>query len=217
MEVGEMAEDPKDIDVIPEGAVTGTSPPAAPAPAVRAERPAVESCAEPPEVHREVRPVTRERRQNLSRRTQRILIAAGAVLVLVLAAFFTMGVTFADSPGAAAYPYTTTYDVIFPNSEKVQLGNVEILAIPSAESVTLSVNKQREDIALNEVKEISARRAIIAVLGIPVLKFDFKVLAEYRGMVGTDARFYLSVKTSDQMPEFIVGRLLPSNIQARPA
>lgn len=212
-----MTEDSKDIDVIPEGAAKETSPPAAPAPAVRVEKPAEESHAEPPEVHREVHTDTLQRRQGLSRRAQTILIVAGAAVVLILATFFTLGVTFTDSPGAMAYPYTTTYDVIFPNSEKVQLGNVEILAIPSAESVTLSVNKQREDIALNEVKEISARRAIVSALGIQILKFDFKVLAEYRGMVGTDARFYLSVKTSDQMPEFIIGRLLPSNIQARPA
>ena len=213
-----MTEDPKDIDTIPEIGAVETSPGAPAAPAGREEiSPAAEIRTEPREAHREARTATLEQGKRLSRRTQWILIGAGAVLVLILAAFFTMGVAFTDSPGAVAYPYTTTYDVIFPSTEKVQLGNVEILAIPQQNKVTLSVNKEAEEILLNETREISARRATISSLGVPILTFDFKVLAEYRGMVGRDARFYLSVKTSDQMPAFIIDRLLPASIQARPA
>jgi hypothetical protein len=151
-----------------------------------------------------------------TRRKNVMLVAIGFVAVLVILAALTFSITFTNATVAASYPYTTTYDVVFPNSEVVKFGNVEIIAIPQEDRVTLSVNKVPQTIALYETKEISARRARISVFWITVMEFDFKLLAEYRGQVGQDARFYLSEKTSQQVPAFLVDRLLPGNIRAQP-
>jgi len=156
-----------------------------------------------------------EGRQDTTRRNI-LLVVIGAVAILVIVAALTFSITFTNATAAASYPYTTTYDVVFPNSEVVRLGNVEIIAIPQADRVTLSVNKVPQTIALYETKEISARRAKISVFWLTVMEFDFKLLAEYRGQVGQDARFYLSEKTSQQVPSFLVERLLPGNIRAQP-
>ena len=36
-------------------------------------------------------------------------------------------------------------------------------------------------------------------------------------MTGSDATFRLAVRTSDQIPKFMIDRLLPADVQARPA
>jgi hypothetical protein len=173
--------------------------------------------AEPAEGRREPRPVTLEKAGFFEGRNRNLIIVAGAAVVIILAIFFTFNVTFTDSTGSTVYPYTTTYEVVFPTSERVQIGNVEILAIPFQDKVSLTVNKEPEEILLGETREISARKATISTLGIPMMGFDFRVFAEYRGMVGKDAKFYLSIKTSDQVPTFFIDRILPSSIKARPA
>ena len=215
-----MVEEDKGVDTLKESEDNPPVTPEQPA-GVEEPLPAAESRTMVHEVHREaapeVPPKTLERRRPLSRRTRNALLAVGAILVIVLAAYLSLGVTFTDSPGSASYPYTVTYEVIFPNSEIVRVGNVEILAIPSADKVALSINKQADEILLDQAKEISVRRATISMLGVPILEFDFKMVAEYKGMVGKDAKFNLAVKTSDQLPAFIVDRLLPASIQAKPA
>ena len=154
--------------------------------------------------------------QKDTRRRNTLLAAIGVVALLVIVAALTFNITFTNATAAASYPYTTTYDVVFPNSEIVKFGNVEIIAIPQDDRVTLSVNKNPQTIALGETKEISARKAGVSIFWITLMEFDFKLLAEYRGQVGNDARFYLSTKTSQQVPAFLVERLLPGNIRAQP-
>lgn len=152
--------------------------------------------------------------------THRGLKIALAVIVVVavfaVAAVATLNVEETTASTAMSYPYTVTYDVLFPNSEVVRLGNVEILAIPQADKVTLSVNKQPVELAIGEMQEISAKHAVIRTLGVQVVAFDFKIDGTYRGMVGDRADFYLAFQTSQQVPAFLIDQLLPRNVEARP-
>jgi len=65
------------------------------------------------------------------------------------------------SEQAAHYPYTVTYNVIFPNSNPVQIGNILIVAIPYADHVSLSVDKVPYDIRVGEQKEITRKQAAV--------------------------------------------------------
>jgi len=48
------------------------------------------------------------------------------------------------------------------------------------------------------------------------MDFDFKVDATYQGKSGDTTQFYLAFRTSQQVPSFLIGRLLPAGVQARP-
>lgn len=147
----------------------------------------------------------------------RVFLYVIAILILIaVAGYMTIGVTIGESTGGASYPYTTTYQVLFPSSEVVRIGNTELVAIPVDGRVTFSVNKEVKEIATGETKEIEKRKATITFLGIPILAFDFRVDATYLGKVGGSAQFYLAFKTSQQVPSFLIDRLLPPNVQARP-
>lgn len=145
------------------------------------------------------------------------LAAVGVLLVLAIVAVLSFSIAIGTSSGAAAYPYTVTYDVVFPNAEPVQIGNITILAIPTATNVTLSVDKVRYDIQVGERREISAKHATVTLLGIQLLAFDFVLEAGYLGLQGQDAHFALAVRTSEQIPRFLIDRLVPARVQARPA
>ncbi|NLX50166.1 MAG: hypothetical protein GXY82_09945 [Methanospirillum sp.] len=154
------------------------------------------------------------------RRNWRLTLGLAAVAVLLFAAILavlTFTVAIEDSVGDPAYPFTVSYDVVFPNAERVEIGNISIVAIPSRDNVTLSVDKVRHDIALGERRRISSKHANVTTLTIPLLSFDFTLDAEYRGMLGQDANFALEVRTSDQVPQFVIDRLLPARVKARPA
>jgi len=131
-------------------------------------------------------------------------------------AYLSFGVTVSDTTEGGSYPFTTTYDVLFPSGEVVRIGNMELIAIPLDDKVTLSINKEPKEIAKGETKEVSQRHARITVLGMPIQDFDFRIQATYVGKVGDRARFYLAFQTSRQVWSFLIDRLLPASIQARP-
>ncbi len=180
-------------------------PDAAPPPAAPPARPPPPSA--PPE-----KPEAKRR----NRRLTIALAAIGVVLVVAIVAVLSFSVSIGTSAGNATYPYTVAYDVVFPNAEPVQIGNITIVAIPSPTSVTLSVDKVPYEIRLGEKREISAKHATVSLLGVQLLSFDFTLEAEYLGMQGQDAHFALSVRTSEQIPKFMIDRLLPAKVQARP-
>jgi hypothetical protein len=146
-----------------------------------------------------------------------ILYLLLVLAVLAVVAYLSIGVTVSETTEGASYPYTTTYDVLFPSGEVVRIGNMELIAIPLDDKVTLSINKEPKEIAKGETKEVSRRHASIGVLGMTALEFDFRIQATYLGKVGDRARFYLAFQTSRQVWSFLIDRLLPGNIQARPA
>jgi hypothetical protein len=144
------------------------------------------------------------------------LSLVGLVLILLIVAFISIGITIGGSEQAAHYPYTVTYDVTFPNSNPVQIGNILIVAIPYADHVSLSVDKVPYDIKVGEQKEITHKQAAVTMLGYPLLSFYFKIDATYNGLVDRDAGFSLAFKTSEQVPSVIINRLLPSSVNATP-
>ncbi len=183
-----------------------TPPPAAPPESPRPlPRPA------PPSRPLTVHPQRRNWRLTLA------LAGIGLILLVAILAILTFSVAIAPSSGTTSYPYTVTYDVVFPHGEQVQIGNISIVAIPYPDRVSLSVDKVPYEIHLNETRQITAKHGTVTLLGVALLSFDFTLDAEYRGMTGSDATFRLAIRTSDQIPKFMIDRLLPGDVQARPA
>ena len=145
------------------------------------------------------------------------LFAILIVIVILAAAYLTIGVVFSEAPPAASYPYTTTYQVFLPASQVVTIGNSEIIAIPTGDQVTLSINGHPSVMSVGETKTIQEENAMISALSVKVMDFDFKVDATYQGRSGDTPQFYLAFSTSKQVPSFLIERLLPSSVQARPA
>jgi hypothetical protein len=147
----------------------------------------------------------------------RILVyVLGILLLILIAGYLTIGVVITEAPPAASYPYNTTYQVFLPASEKVTIGNADIIAIPVGERVTLSINKENKDMGIGETKTIQERRATISALFLKIMEFDFRVDATYRGRSGDTTEFYLAFRTSQQVPSFLIERLLPASVRARP-
>jgi len=82
----------------------------------------------------------------------------------------------------------------------------------------ISVDGQTEKLDVGENKLISEKRAVVKTLGITVVDTNFQIYLTYRGLSDQEtANFFLAVRTSEQVPQFIVNLLLPKNIQAVPA
>lgn len=145
------------------------------------------------------------------------LAAVGVLLVLAIVAVLSFSVAIAPSAGNATYPYTVTYDVVFPAAEQVQIGNITLVALPYPDRVSLWVDGVTHDIPLNQTREVSAKHATVTLLGLGLLSFDFTLEADYRGMVGRDATFALAVRTSEQIPKFLIDRMVPARVQVQPA
>ena len=146
-----------------------------------------------------------------------ILLGAVVILALLAAAYLTIEVAISEAPPAASYPYSANYQVSLPASQPVTIGNSEIIAIPTDNQVTLSINGQPTVMAVGETKTIQEKRAMITDLSLEVMAFDFRLDATYLGRSGDTAQFSLTFRTSEQVPSFLIGRLLPPGVQARPA
>lgn len=148
----------------------------------------------------------------------KVILAVVLILVAILAAgLITLSVTVTDPREGVAYPYTTTYVVLFPDGERVTVANTPMMALTYENEMIIDVNGQRNKIVVGEEKLISERRAIINVFGRPVLATNFQIFMKYLGMNGNKAQFYLTVKRSNDVPQFLINRLLPSEIEAQPA
>jgi hypothetical protein len=142
----------------------------------------------------------------------------GILVILIIAAFLTLSVK-ADLPPdpGTGYPYTTTYAVLIPDGLPIRIAETPILVLTSGNELIMKIGDQNEKFVAGQTKTISERRAEFRALGIPLLSTNYLIEATYRGRSGPNADFFLIVRTSRQVPSFLIERILPAEIQARPA
>jgi len=159
------------------------------------------------EVHRE--------RQNVGKGKVLLIVLAIFAIVLI-AAYFT--ITLEQSPPYAnvTYPWSTTYEVLFPDGKQVFIGSTSIIALTYQDEVIIDVDGNREKMVLGEERLISERRAAIKVLGIPIVETNYQMFIKFIAVEDKNIKFNLTLKTSRQVPQFLINRILPSEIQAHP-
>jgi hypothetical protein len=148
---------------------------------------------------------------------RRVLVIVLILLaVLVLVAYATIGVEQFPSTGEASYPFVTTYDVLFPDGTQVFIGSTSITALTFQDEVIVDVDGDRQRMQVGEERLVSERKAIIRTLGIPVVDTEYQMYIRYLGVEENQIHFNLTLKTSKQVPQFLIERILPPEIQARP-
>jgi hypothetical protein len=141
------------------------------------------------------------------------------VLILVVAtlAVFTLTIAVLESQAGSEFPYTTNYRVTLPDGKPVSVGSSSILVTSYNNELIADVDGTREKLVVGQERVISPRHARVTVLGIPVLETDFQITLVYLGSTGSNANFDMTVRTSNQIPEFVIRRLIPPEMNAVPA
>lgn len=152
----------------------------------------------------------------LSTGTKITIAVIGLLIIILAAAFLTITVTTTTVVESANFPYTTTYGVSFPEGETITIGNTRILVLSFNNEMVSDVDGDREKLVVGEDRIIAPRHARVTTLGIPVLDTDFQILLKYKGVRENRAYFDLTVKTEKQVPDYLLRRLLPREIDARP-
>jgi len=154
---------------------------------------------------------TREKNRTIA------LAVIALVVIVILAAVVTLSIQ-ADLPPepGAVYPYTTTYQVLLPDGQPIAIAGTTIIVLTSDDELFLRIGDQNEKFVVGQTKTISERKAVFRSLGIGILATNYRIDATYLGRTGNRADFFLIIRTSEQVPSFLIERILPREIQARP-
>lgn len=143
-----------------------------------------------------------------------IIVIAGAGAAAVL----TMQITpdqlaTQDTP----YPYTTSYQVSLPDGERVYIGSLDILAMQTGDRIALKIGDHREEMEMNETRQISPRVFSIRIFGTPVYDTGYQVNVTWTGVHKDRDTFKIVLRTNRRVPEWLMNRVIPGTIEAKPA
>ena len=148
---------------------------------------------------------------------KKILIGAvaAAIIIVIIAAILTFTVNVSTNVTGKALPYATHYNVALPDGEAVTIGSSRIAVMAYGDSVTTDVDGNREQLVVGQTRIISPRHAVISILGIPIYQADFQINLQYLGSSGSKDNFDLTIKTSQEVPTFLLDRLMPASVNAK--
>jgi len=139
------------------------------------------------------------------------------VVVIFVVAWLTLSVTVTDVTAGSALPFTTNYGVTFPEGQTITIGNTHITVLSYQNEIISDIDGDRQKLVVGEDRTISERRAVITTLGvITLMDTNFQIKLKYKGNRDNRAYFDMTVKTSRQVPDYFLSRLLPPEIDARP-
>lgn len=147
--------------------------------------------------------------------TKVLLGILGLIAIICVIAVVTLTVAVIESQTGTSFPYSTSYRVSLPDGELVTIGNSKIIVMVTGDSVDTSVDGNKETLVVGQERVISPHFARISALGVPLIDTDFQITLKYLGASGKNALFDLTIKTSKQVPELILKRLIPSNMNAQ--
>ncbi len=139
------------------------------------------------------------------------------VIVIATLAVFTLTIAVLGTGTGTEFPYTTTYRVTLPDGEPIAIGSSHILVVSYNNEMVAEVDGAKEKLVVGQERAISPRHARITVMGIPVIDTDFQITLTYLGSTGQNANFAMTVRTSNQVPELVLRRLIPPDMNAQPA
>ena len=139
------------------------------------------------------------------------------VVVIAVLAVFTLTIAVIDTKAGTEFPYITTYHVTLPDGQPITIGNSHILVTSYNNELIADVDGTKDNLTVGQQRVLSPRHARITVVGLPVLETDFQITLTYKGSTGDNANFDMTVRTSNQIPEYVIGRLIPPSMNAQPA
>ncbi|MDD4136544.1 MAG: hypothetical protein PHT99_01440 [Methanoregula sp.] len=156
-------------------------------------------------------------KQGWSTGTKVLVGIIALIVVIALIAVVTLTVAVLETRTGTELPYSTNYHVTLPDGEPITIGNSHILVTSYNDELIADVDGTKEKLVVGQQRVINPRHARVMVAGLPVLDTDFQITLTYLGSTGSSANFDMTVKTSTQIPEFVISKLIPSNMNAQPA
>jgi len=146
-----------------------------------------------------------------------ILGIIGLIIVILAVAFLTLSVSVTSVSAGTSLPFTTNYGVSFPEGQTITIGNTHINVLSYQNELISDIDGDRQKLVVGEDRIISERRAVITTLGaITLMDTNFNINLKYKGERDNRAYFDMAVHTSKQVPDILLNRLLPPEIDARP-
>ena len=146
------------------------------------------------------------------------IIIALVVIVIVFAAiaWFSMSETVTSVTPGTPLPFTTNYAVSFPEGQTTTLGNSRINVIWFENELITDIDGAKQILVVGEERNISERRGIMKALGvITLMDTNYAINLKYKGERDGRAYFDMAVHTSKQVPDILLKRMLPPEIDAR--
>jgi hypothetical protein len=139
-----------------------------------------------------------------------------AILVAVIA-FLTLSVSVSNVAAGNPLPFTTNYAVTFPEGQTIEIGNSRMNVLSYQNELISDIDGDRQKLIIGENRVIAERRAVIKTLGaITLMDTFFQIDLKYKGDRDNLAYFDMAVHTSQQVPDMLLSRLLPREINAQP-
>jgi hypothetical protein len=146
-----------------------------------------------------------------------IIIALVVIIILFAAiAWFSLSETVTSVTPGTPLPFTTNYAVSFPEGQTTTLGNSRINVIWFENELITDIDGAKQKLVVGEERNISERRGIMKALGvITLMDTNYAINLKYKGERDGRAYFDMAVQTSKQVPDILLKRMLPPEIDAR--
>jgi hypothetical protein len=148
--------------------------------------------------------------------TKVLLGIVALIVVIATLAVVTLTIAIIDTRVGTEFPYSTNYHVTLPDGEPITIGSSHILVTSYNNELIADVDGTKEKLVVGQQRVTSPRHAQVTVIGMPVIDTDFQITLTYLGSTGSNANFDMTVKTSAQVPELVIRRLIPPAMNAQP-
>ena len=138
-------------------------------------------------------------------------------IIVAVVGLLTLTVSVSNVTPGNALPFTTNYGVTFPEGQPIAIGNSHITVLSYQNELISDIDGDRQKLVEGEDRVIGERRAVITTFGvITLIDTNFQIDLKYKGNRDNLAYFDMAIHTSRQVPDMLLKKLIPSEMNAQP-
>jgi predicted transglutaminase-like protease len=137
-------------------------------------------------------------------------------IIILVSSFLTLSVSVTEVSPGKSLPYTTMYSVSLPEGQMVTIGDTHINVLSYQNELISDIDGNRQKLEVGVKRVISERRAVITIFNtIPLIDTHFAINLKYKGDKDNRAYFDMAVHTSKQVPDLLIKKLIPGEMNAQ--
>jgi hypothetical protein len=137
------------------------------------------------------------------------------VALIIIAAVGVLTFTFVPTGAAqsTSFNHQNTLNILVPNAVPVDILGSKFTFTQLGDNVVIAIDgKGGQTLANGDSRDLVQGHGMVKMYGKPIIETDYSINLTYRGILNGKHNFLLTIKSTSNIPSFIIPFLLPKDV-----
>jgi len=141
------------------------------------------------------------------------LVVIAAIIIIAAAGVLTFAFVPTGTAQSTSFTHQNSLNILVPNAVPVDILGSKFTFTQLGDGVVIAIDgKGGQNLANGDSRDLVQGHGMVKMYGKPIISTDYCINLTYRGIVNGKHNFLMTIKSTANIPQFIIPFLLPKGV-----